>query len=323
MNEIVKEEVAAVFELNESEIVDKKVCEDNIPTQFNLYSWARKNPTTTIAHALMRIEKIFDEADEIFFGFSGGKDSTLTSDFAISELKRRRARVMANVKRDGSKGIDELDQKWINKKLWFNNQDCEWIYTDAINHISKFIKEHGPLGDDTINIFYKCLRLGWQSGVSFSESRLTSWDLNCKDMWIRPMPVKEELGIDIITNENIKYANAVPLSSLSEEMQKLRIEDKSVFMKDGVNVVGHYGLGCEPLNWKGYESVKWMAWCFDGEDEDNEQDSFNDWYLSRFPAGTQIYNLISIRASESFDRYTILKQSDYSTGEYAKHLLKV
>lgn len=297
--------------------LDKELCARNVPSGFDIYAWSKEHPDRAISHAVRRIENIFDEADEIFFGFSAGKDSTLTAELAILELKRRWSRVENAVGRDGSEGTDPLDEKWVGKKLWGNSMDCEWIWTDAINHSIEFIQQHGPLGDDTINMFYKCLRLGWQSGVSFGESRLTSWDLEKKDMWIRPMPTKEELGLDVVTNETIRTANPVPLHTLSKEMQDLRVQDESVFVSDGVEVVPNFGLGSHDLDLKGYESIDFTGWTFENQDEDDEQDSFTKWVLESFPAGTNVYNLISLRAAESFDRYTILKQSDYSTGEYA------
>lgn len=352
--------------------IEKELCEKHVPTKFNLYKWARENPDTAIAHALKRTEKIFDESDEVMFGFSGGKDSSLTTQIAILELKRRWARVEAGVDRDGNQGVDPLDQKWVGKKLWGNSMDAEWVYTDAITHIEEFCQKHGPgvyeylgkrfsgnhlhrlktgemltsreiyskvsdgetvstvkfdlnkgnfkqviEGDNTVNMFYKCLRLGWQSGVSFSESRLTSWDLEKKDMWIRPMPLKENLGFDVITNENIHECNMVRLDSLPENWQEIRLRNEDYVEVHGVKLVANFGLGSHDLKLKGYEAVDFSAWTFDYQDEDQEQESFSTWLLESFPDATSITNLIALRAAESFDRYTILRQSDYSTGQYA------
>lgn len=309
-------------ELKNSEKVDQKLTEEVVPSGKNIYAWANENPDSSIAHAINRIEKIFDEADEVFFGFSAGKDSSLTAELSILELKRRRARVEAGCDRKGDKKIDPLDLKWKNKKLWANHMHCEWVWTDAIDHTDDFVKRHGPLGDDTVNFFYKCLRLGWQSGVTFGDSRLISWDPENKDMWIVDMPEKDVVGVDIVTHDTIKTANPVPLSSLSEEMQNLRRQDGSVFEKDGVELVPNFGLGNHDLKMKGYENIPWRGWYFEEMAEDYEQETFGTWLLESFPAGTSIYNLVSLRASESFDRYTILKQSDYTTGQYASSKLK-
>lgn len=350
------------------EELENEVCQD-IPSKFNLYKWAKENPDTTIAHAIKRTQKIFDDADEIFFGFSGGKDSTLTTELAILELKIRRKRAKVGIDRDGNDRVDPLDEKWLGKRLYGNSMDSEWVWSHAIEHTKEFLQEHGPgkfnidgssyfgndiiktrlgpvevrkvyeeiyedkikslddyglkyinveiKGDDTISMFYKCLMIGWQSGVTFGESRITSWDTDKKDIWIRPMPIKDELsGFDPITNFNIYENNLVPLESLSKEMQELRIQEESVIDKNDIKMVPNFGLGNHDLELQGYP-VDFQNWTFINQDEDNEQDLFARWLLECFPNGTQIYNLVALRAAESFDRYTILKQSDYNTGEYA------
>lgn len=307
--------------LQKVEDLENKLCKSSVPSGMNIYKWAKKNPDTSIAHALGRIEKIFDKADEVVFGFSSGKDSTLSAELAILELKRRRSRVDAGINRNGENKIDPLDEKWKNKKLWGNHMHSEWVWTDAIKHTNDFVKRHGPKGGDVINFFYKCLRLGWQSGVTFGDSRLISWDPKQEDMWIVPMPDEKDLGIDIITHDSILTANPVPLDSLSPEMQEMRKAEGSIIEVDGVKMVPNYGLGNRPLSIKGYENIPFRAWYFENMAEDYEQETFGTWMLKQFPKGTQIYNLVSLRASESFDRYTILKQSDYSTGEYASQKL--
>lgn len=391
--------------MNKSYEIDAQVCNENMPTGKDLYKWARENEDRAIAMAVKRVENIFDDADEITFGFSGGKDSTISANLAVCELKRRYKRVINMIDRNGDIKIDERDAKWVEfynngelkngakhieeleeviinnpesvrfKKLWYNTQNCEWWFTDAANHALEFVNEHGPKiiklgnkeyrsidvvklkdgsydiamniysrvmsgetietnialnkenvsivggGDDTINVMYKCLSIGWQSGVSFGDDRLISWDIKKKDMWITPMPTKEELGVDPITNYNIHRVNPVPLKSLTKEMQEERIKDGSVFIEDGVEYVAHYGLGNE--DYPTLMGVDFTCWTFYNQNEDHEQETFGHWFQGRFPEGTTLYNLVSLRASESFDRYTILKQSDYSTGHYATILPKI
>lgn len=130
--------------MNKAYEIDKLVCEENVPSGFNIYKWSRKHPETAISHSIKRLEKIFDNNDELLFGFSTGKDSTLSASMAILELKRRWARVKAGISRDGSDNIDPLDQKWVGKKLMGNSMDCEWIWSNAIEYAERFIQEHGP-----------------------------------------------------------------------------------------------------------------------------------------------------------------------------------
>ena len=257
----------------------------------DIYKWAENNPKTSIAAAIKRIQNIFDEADEIFIGFSGGKDSSLTLQLCLMELKRRR---------------ENKDKKWLDKKLWVNFMNSEWLYSDVISFVNKFIKEN----KNYLNCFYKCLQLGWNSGVTFGDNRLISWDPDKKNIWITDMPLSKDIGFDIITNDNIKYVNLVPLNSLSKEMQDLRLKDSELVIKNNIKYIPNFGLGNTDLN------KKFNCWTFRGEDEDFEQETFGFWLLNQFPNGTKIYNLISLRADESFDRYTILKQCNFNNGIY-------
>ena len=79
----------------------KKNVEMLIPTGWNIYEWCKKHPDTTIAHALKRVEKVFDFSDAIHCGFSGGKDSTVTANLACLELNLRKLRVEVGIDRDG------------------------------------------------------------------------------------------------------------------------------------------------------------------------------------------------------------------------------
>ena len=257
----------------------------------DIYKWAEKNPKTSIAAAIKRIQNIFDESDEILIGFSGGKDSSLTLQLCILELKRRK---------------EIKDTKWMNKKLWVNFMHSEWLFTDVIKFVNRFVKDNKKY----INCFYKCLQLGWNSGVTFGDDRLVSWDENKRSEWITPMPTSKDTGFDVITNKNIKECNLVPLASLDENLQNMRIKDDSIVIKNGVKYVANFGLGNECLN------EKFDAWTFKGQDEDFEQETFGEWFVTRFPNNYVIYNLVSLRAEESFDRYTILKQADLNTGKY-------
>lgn len=259
----------------------------------NIYNWIEKHPNTSIAAAIKRIKKIFDEADEILIGFSGGKDSSLTIQLCILELKRRK----------------ELnDPKWSNKKLWVNFMNSEWLYSDVISFVNSFLKEN----KNYINCFYKCLQLGWNSGVTFGDDRLVSWDLDKKKMWITDMPKSSEVGTDVITNENINNVNLVRLKDLSTEIQKRRLKDSKLTYVGGEEYVPNFGLGNTKLG-KEYD-----CWTFSGQDEDHEQETFSLWLLKQFSEGTKLYNLVSIRADESFDRYTILKQCNFETGQYGR-----
>lgn len=234
------------------------------------------HPNSSLSCAIRRMENIFDEYDEILFGFSGGKDSSLTAQLAIRELKIRQNRV-----KNGS--TDILDKKWENKKLWCNIMHPEWIYTDVADFTNEFIEENM----DYLNVFYKCLELGWSSSITFQSNRIVSWDRSKESQWIQKMPKIKNL--DIVTNQNIltgrKDSNGVP----------------------------NYGLG--------YSSYleNFDCWTFPGQDEDFEQETFSSWFvdaINKKNPGYKVCNLISIRAEESMDRRKILSSAEPLTGKY-------
>ena len=76
-------------------------------------------------------------------------------------------------------------------------------------------------GHDLINYNHVCLPMSWQSGVSFDSGILISWDPAKKDMWVQPMPTRDEMhGFDPLNVDNLSTANPVPLNSLHEEAQE-------------------------------------------------------------------------------------------------------
>ena len=121
-------------------------CDMLIPTKWNIYEWAEKHPKTTIAAALKRVEKIFDFSDTIQFSFSGGKDSTVSANLAALELNLRKLRVKYNIMRDGTEGVDPLDAKWADKRLYGMMTDAEVCFSDTNSYSKRFLARLGPEG---------------------------------------------------------------------------------------------------------------------------------------------------------------------------------
>ena len=268
-------------------------CDAMIPTKWNIYKWAEKHPSTTIAHSLKRIEKIFDFSDTLQLGFSGGKDSTVSANLACLELNLRRLRVKYGIDRDGNHRIDPLDAKWANKRLTMAMTDAEVVFTYTNNYAKRFLEKMGPEGYDLVEFYWICMELAWQSGVSFDSGILISWDRNKKSMWVQDMPTKEELsGFDCVNIENLKTANPIPLKSLHEEAQKWHREHGNVFKTTLDNIfnpdfyVNKYFPEISKENWK-YEEIEVVANYGrgpvlsnfkPGEHEKEEQDEFSLWF---------------------------------------------
>ena len=126
------------------EEIEQENCDMLIPTKWNIYDWARKHSDTTIAHALKRVEKVFDMSESIQVGTSGGKDSTVSGNLACLELNLRRLRVKYGIMRDGTPGIDPLDAKWADKRIHSCSTNAEVVFTDTNEYIHRFLKKYGP-----------------------------------------------------------------------------------------------------------------------------------------------------------------------------------
>lgn len=329
-------------------------CNIMIPTEWNIYEWAEKHPKTTIAHSIKRIEKVMDFSDAVQLGFSGGKDSSISANLACLELNLRKLRVKYGIDRDGNKRIDPLDAKWSDKRLHLAMTDAEVVFSFTNDYSKRFIKKYGPKGLDLIEFNWICLPMSWQSGVSFNSGILISWDKEDKDMWVQPMPTKEDLfGFECLNEDNLDKANPVLLSSLKEEAQKYHKENNHVFVTklenifnykpemgnpdDLVEVVSNFGRGPIKFFTKGMhekeEQVEYSYWLFNTTklvvDKDKEaikeelmkrHDLKNNvWFLKGDDEGYVTSALISLRAEESLDRRVILSQGEYSTGQYSNN----
>lgn len=207
-------------------------------------------------------------------------------------------------------------------------------------------------GDQSGHMFYKCLSISYQDGSSYGSGRFVAWDKTKESIWCREMPTREQHGLDIITNYNMCETNYLPVSKIKPEMVELHKED--IVNIDGIDCIPNWGFGrrslCESdkifekmfgsLMMKNEDGSYKELWTYISQsDEDaggSETDTFARWILANVPDfmttdfvggkprthATQIYSLVSIRASESFDRYTILKQSEYFTGQYASKTAK-
>lgn len=344
---------------NEMSIIDKILqenCEAIMPTKWNIYEWAKEHPNTTIAHALKRVEKNFDFANAMQLGFSGGKDSTITANLACLELNLRRLRLKYGVDRDGNPGVDPLDKKWEGKRLHLAMTDAEVVFTFTNNYAKRFIERYGPKGFDLIEFNWICLPLAWQSGVSFDSGILISWDKDKKDIWVQPMPTKEDLfGFECLNEDNLATANPVALSSLHPEAQAYHRANGHVitvlrhdlfnpgeFTEDNrpaqpVEAVCNFGRGPITFFKKGMhekdEQDAYSYWFYtttwlvsspnDAEIKEalmKRHDIKNDvWFLMGDDKGYVSTALISLRAEESLDRRVILSQGEYSTGNYSRN----
>jgi predicted phosphoadenosine phosphosulfate sulfurtransferase len=107
-----------------------------------------------------RIAKTFDEFENIYISFSGGKDSSVMTHLVLDEAIKRKRKV----------GLLIID--------------LEAQYNDTIKHINEVIN----LYKDNIELHWVCAELLLRNAVSNYQPRWICWDESKKDLWVREKP---------------------------------------------------------------------------------------------------------------------------------------
>lgn len=123
--------------------------------------------TSVYEESISRIERLFDEFDNIVVSVSGGKDSTVCMELTL-EVARRRNRLPL--------------------KVLFVDQEAEWQHTvDYIREVM-YRPEVEPLWMQIPIRLYNC--------TSYDQNWLYCWDANEKDKWVHeqgPISLKENI----------------------------------------------------------------------------------------------------------------------------------
>lgn len=107
-----------------------------------------------------RISKVFDDFENIYISFSGGKDSSVMVHLVLQEAIKRNRRV----------GLLIID--------------LEAQYADTIKHIEQMIEMY----KNNIDIHWVCVPLLLRNAVSNYDPRWCCWEEEKKDIWVRNMP---------------------------------------------------------------------------------------------------------------------------------------
>lgn len=111
-----------------------------------------------------RMEYIFQEFDNVYVSFSGGKDSGLLLNMVL----------------------DYVDKHGISKKVGLFHQDFEAQYTYTIEYIAKTFEENL----ERVEPYWVCLPMATRTALSSYEMYWYPWDDNKMDIWVRKMPDK-------------------------------------------------------------------------------------------------------------------------------------
>lgn len=117
-------------------------------------------PYNVLTASRERIKKVFDEFENIYISFSGGKDSSVMTHLVLEEAIAR------------------------NRKVGLLIIDLEAQYNDTIHHVTNMIE----LYKDNIDLHWVCVPLLLRNAVSNYEPRWICWDEDKKDIWVRQKP---------------------------------------------------------------------------------------------------------------------------------------
>jgi len=132
-----------------------------------------------------RTEWIFDNFEEVYLSYSGGKDSTVMYHIT-ADVARRKGR-----------------------KFGVLIVDLEGQYKFTIDHMKEMIEEY----KDVSNVYWVCLPIALRNAVSVYEPKWTCWDPEQKENWIRELPedaINDENYFDFF-KKDMEFEEFVPL----------------------------------------------------------------------------------------------------------------
>ncbi len=109
--------------------------------------------------ALERTRRLFDEFDDLYISFSGGKDSTAVLNVALQ--------------------VAEEKNKLPLKVIFFDEEAIPLQTEDYLNRVKD---------DPRIKFFWYCLEFKHRNACSKKEPYWYCWDRTQKSKWVRPLP---------------------------------------------------------------------------------------------------------------------------------------
>ena len=125
--------------------------------------------------ALQRIKFVFDEFDNIYVSFSGGKDSGVLLNLVFDYMRRHK----------------------ITRKISIYYMDYEGSYQYTEDFIRRMVEKNA----DLIDLYWVCLSYKTKCGVSIYRNYWLPWNEEERDIWVRDYPQLEN-GLQVITKEN-------------------------------------------------------------------------------------------------------------------------
>ena len=125
-----------------------------------------------------RLQFLFEEFDNIFISFSGGKDSGLLLNLLMDYRRKH----------------------YPDRKIGIFHQDFEAQYTVTTEYIERTMERY----KDEAELYWVCLPMATRTALSSYEMYWYPWDDTKEDAWVRPMP-KKKYVINLKNNPMTTY----------------------------------------------------------------------------------------------------------------------
>lgn len=112
--------------------------------------------------AMERIRILFNEFDNIYVSFSGGKDSSVMLNLCIRYMR----------------------ENHLKRKIGIFHLDYEVQYNETIRYIDRVLKEN----PDLVEVYRICVPFKVSTCTSMYQTYWRPWDDACKEFWVRGMP---------------------------------------------------------------------------------------------------------------------------------------
>ena len=137
-----------------------------------------------------RFNFLFNEFDNIYISFSGGKDSGLLLDL-LMDFRRR-------------------NYPW--KNIGIFHQDFEAQYTVTTEYVERTLERY----KDEAEIYWVCLPMATRTALSSYEMYWYPWDDTKEEQWVRKMP-DQDYVINMKNNPMSTYRYRMPQEDLAKQ----------------------------------------------------------------------------------------------------------
>ena len=110
----------------------------------------------------LRLKRIFEEFDNVYVSFSGGKDSGILVNLCLDYIREHK----------------------LNRKLVVFHMDYEVQYQHTIEYVDRLFKEKA----DEIEVYRVCVPFKVTTCASMYQHYWRPWDEEYKDIWVREKP---------------------------------------------------------------------------------------------------------------------------------------